>query len=106
MAPSWNFIPTPKGGVQQSNAADNFFREDSANMVENLVRENIQNALDAQSGKRPVLVRFSLTSLPKEKTDFLKELLATGKGSVLSHYRQACEESDIEPEDPDFKAAT
>ncbi len=106
MAPSWNFIPTPKGGVQQSNAADNFFREDSANMVENLVRENIQNALDAQSGKRPVLVRFSLTSSPRDKTDFLKELLATGKGSVLSHYRQACEESDIEPENPDFKAAT
>lgn len=106
MAPSWNFIPTHKGGVQQSNAADNFFREDSANMVENLVRENIQNALDAQSGKRPVLVRFSLTSLPKDKVDFLKDLLATGKGSVLSHYRQACEESDIEPEDPDFKTAT
>lgn len=106
MAPSWNFIPTHKGGVQQSNAADNFFREDSANMVENLVRENIQNALDAQSGKRPVLVRFSLTSLPKDKIDFLKDLLATGKGSVLSHYRQACEESDIEPEDPDFKTAT
>ena len=106
MAPIWNFIPTHKGGVQQSNAADNFFREDSANMVENLVRENIQNALDAQSGKRPVLVRFSLTSLPKDKVDFLKDLLATGKGSVLSHYRQACEESDIEPEDPDFKTAT
>ena len=106
MAPSWNFIPTHKGGVQQSNAADNFFREDSANMVENLVRENIQNALDAQSGKRPVLVRFSLTSLPKDKVDYLKDLLATGKGSVLSHYRQACEESDIEPEDPDFKTAT
>lgn len=106
MAPRWNFIPTHKGGVQQSNAADNFFREDSANMVENLVRENIQNALDAQSGKRPVLVRFSLTSLPKDKVDFLKELLATGKGSVLSHYRQACEESDIEPEDPDFKEAS
>jgi len=106
MAPKWNFIPTHKGGVQQSNAADNFFREDSANMVENLVRENIQNALDARSEKKPVLVRFSLTSLPKDKVNFLKELLATGKGSVLSHYRQACEESDIEPEDPDFKAAT
>lgn len=106
MAPIWNFIPTHKGGVQQSNAADNFFREDSANMVENLVRENIQNALDAQSEKKPVLVRFSLTYLPKDKVDFLKDLLATGKGSVLSHYRQACNESDIEPEDPDFKAAS
>ena len=106
MAPSWNFIPTHKGGVQQSNSADNFFREDSANMVENLVRENIQNALDAQSGKRPVLVRFSLTSLPKDKVDFLMELLGAGKGSVLSHYRQACEESDIEPEEPNFKTAT
>lgn len=67
MAPSWNFIPTPKGGVQQSNAANNFFRVDSANMVENLVRENIQNALDAQSGKRSVLVRFSLTKAPKDR---------------------------------------
>ncbi len=80
MAPSWNFIPTHKGGVQQSNAADNFFREDSANMVENLVRENIQNALDAQSGKSPVLVRFSLTSLPKDKVDYLKDLLS---GQIL-----------------------
>ena len=106
MAPSWNFIPTHKGGVQQSNAADNFFREDSANMVENLVRENIQNALDAQSGKKAVLVRFSLTSLRKDRVDFLKDLLALGKGSVLGHYRQACEESDIDPENPDFKAAT
>jgi thioredoxin-like negative regulator of GroEL len=61
MAQKWNFIPTHKGGVQQSNAADNFFREDSANMVENLVRENIQNALDARSEKKPVLVRFSIT---------------------------------------------
>lgn len=106
MAPRWNFIPIHKGGVQQSNSADNFFREDSANMVENLVRENIQNALDAQSGKKPVLVRFSLTSLRKDRVDFLKDLLATGKGSVLSHYRQACQESDIDPENPDFKVAS
>jgi hypothetical protein len=75
-------------------------------MVENLVRENIQNALEAQSGKRPVPVRFSLTSLPKDKRELINELLAAGKCSVLSHYRQACEKSDIEPEDPDFKAAT
>ena len=106
MAPSWNFIPIHKGGVQQANAADNFFREDSANMVENLVRENIQNALDAQSGKRPVLVRFSLTTLHKGRVEFLRDLLSLGKGSVLSHYRQACEESDMNPENPDFKAAT
>jgi len=104
MAPSWNFIPTPKGGVQQSNAANNFFRVDSANMVENLVRENIQNALDAQSGKRAVLVRFSLTKAPKGREDFISKLLAQGKDSVLSHYRKACEESDIEPESPDFKS--
>ena len=106
MGPSWNFIPTHKGGVQQANAADNFFREDSAGMVENLVRENIQNALDAQSGKRPVLVRFSLTTLHEDKVEFLKDLLADGKGSVQSHYRQACEESDIEPENLKFNAAT
>jgi hypothetical protein len=30
MAPIWNFIPTAKDGVQRSNAADNFFREDSS----------------------------------------------------------------------------
>ena len=75
-------------------------------MVENLVREKIQNALYAQSDKRPVLVRFFPTSLPKDKKELLKKLLADGKRSLLSHHRQACEESDNEPEDPDFKAAT
>jgi len=104
MAPRWNFIKIPKGGVPPNVSDDNYFRDDSTDLVASLVRENIQNALDAQSGAAPVIVRFSINKVPKKHIKLVKHLLADGDDSVLKHYLQVCaEDEEIKPENPDFE---
>ena len=89
MPPKWNFIKTPTGGVRREASDDNYFRDDSTDIVASLVRENIQNAIDAASGSGPVIVRFSLNSVPKSCAEFVKSLLVIGDDSLFVHYRKA-----------------
>lgn len=47
---------------------DNFFVQDSANLAESLVRETLQNSLDAQIDEATqVRVRFALNEVPEAK---------------------------------------
>lgn len=102
MPAKWNFIKTHPGGVKREASDDNYFRDDSTEIVANLVRENIQNAIDAASGTKPVIVRFSINTVPKKHIGLVRSLLAEGNDSVWKHYLQACKVSEIEPEKPDF----
>jgi hypothetical protein len=104
MSPKWNFIKTPTGGVRREASDDNYFRDDSTDIVASLVRENIQNAIDAASGIEPVIVRFSLNSVPKSYAEFVKSLLVGGDDSLFDHYRKACEAHEVQPEEPEFDA--
>jgi len=97
MAPKWNFLPTPKGGVNADASTDNFFMNESGTVVDNLVRENIQNALDAQAGQQAVKVRFSLHQTPKAGVELVKDLLSNADHSVIGHYRKAVEEKEGDP---------
>ena len=97
MAPKWNFLPTPKGGVNADASTDNFFMNESGTVVDNLVRENIQNALDAQAGQRAVKVRFALHQTPKASVELVKDLLSNPDHSVIGHYRKAVEEKEGDP---------
>ena len=102
MPAKWNFIKTHPGGVKREASDDNYFRDDSTEIVANLVRENIQNAIDAASGTKPVIVRFSINTVQKKHIGLVRSLLAEGSDSVWKHYLQACKVSEIEPEKPDF----
>lgn len=106
MAPKWNFIPTQKGGVNADASNDNFFMHEAGTVVDNLVRENIQNALDAQAGQKAVKVRFALHKTPKESVKLVEELLQHPDHSVLGHYRKAVEEKEGEPNEVNLGKAT
>lgn len=106
MAPKWNFIPTQKGGVNADASNDNFFMHEAGTVVDNLVRENIQNALDAQAGQRAVKVRFALHKAPKESTKLVEDLLQHPDHSVLGHYRKAVEEKEGDPNEVNLGKAT
>lgn len=106
MAPKWNFIPTQKGGVNADASNDNFFMHEAGTVVDNLVRENIQNALDAQAGQRAVKVRFALHKVPNESTKLIEDLLQHPDHSVMGHYRKAVEEKEGEPNEVTLSKAT
>jgi hypothetical protein len=56
---------------------DNFFVQDSANLAESLVRETLQNSLDAQVDEvTPVRVRFALNDVPVAKHEVFKRFIA------------------------------
>ena len=106
MAPKWNFLPTPKGGVHGDSSTDNFFMHDGGTVVDNLVRENIQNALDARIAGKIVKVRFSLRKCPGSASKLLKDILDDKDGSVLGHYKKAVEEKEGVPNDVDLDDAS
>lgn len=56
---------------------DNFFVQDSANLAESLVRETLQNSLDAQIDEATqVRVRFALNDVPDVKHEIFKGFMA------------------------------
>jgi hypothetical protein len=68
IAPTWSFPPHLEGYVAQNPIQRGFFTVDSIGGLDQaLVREAIQNALDARSGEEPVGVRFSITRVDPER---------------------------------------
>ena len=106
MAPKWNFLPTPKGGVHGDSSTDNFFMHDGGTVVDNLVRENIQNALDARIAGKVVKVRFALHRCPSGLKDLMQSVLNDDDCSVLGHYKKAVEEKDGVPNFVDLDNAS
>lgn len=63
----WHFLRLREEGVGMDPIHDNFFVQDSANLAESLVRETLQNSLDAQVDEAtPVRVRFALNDVPQD----------------------------------------
>jgi hypothetical protein len=64
----WHFLQLREEGVGMDPIHDNFFVQDSANLAESLVRETLQNSLDAQVDEgTQVRVRFALNEVPEAK---------------------------------------
>ncbi|WP_339490288.1 hypothetical protein [Pseudomonas sp. EL_65y_Pfl2_R95] len=69
--PQWSFLPLSRGAKARDPVQDEFFQEQSIGGLEHaLVRETIQNSLDARAGKDPVRIVFSLGKLPAEQALF------------------------------------
>ncbi|MBW4436541.1 MAG: hypothetical protein KME04_05370 [Pleurocapsa minor GSE-CHR-MK-17-07R] len=64
----WKFPEFRPGNMAQDPVQREFFTSNNIGGLEQaLVRESIQNALDARAGSKPVGVRFGLIELPPEK---------------------------------------
>lgn len=74
--------------------------------MDNLVRENIQNALDARIAGKVVKVRFALFQSPLSASKLIKGILHDEDGSVISHYKKAVEEKDGVPNEVDLDNAS
>lgn len=73
----WHFLQLREEGVGMDPIHDNFFVQDSANLAESLVRETLQNSLDAQIDEATqVRVRFALNDVPDVKHEIFKGFMA------------------------------
>ncbi|ELI6431014.1 hypothetical protein RRM65_000731 [Aeromonas salmonicida subsp. salmonicida] len=69
--PQWNFLKQPLGAKARDPMQDEFFQDQSIEGLEHaLVRETIQNSLDARLGDDPVLVALSLGKLSADNANF------------------------------------
>ncbi len=75
--PKWNFAPYLDGQVSQDPIQSEFFTtESTGSLTASLVRETIQNSLDARANKqKEVLVRFSFVTVqPRDYAPYLQGL--------------------------------
>lgn len=69
--PQWRFVPLSKGAKARDPMQDEFFQDQSIGDIEHaLIRETVQNSLDARAGTAPVRIVFSLGRLQPEKASF------------------------------------
>ena len=73
MPPSWHFREMSRGEMSVDPVHDEFFK--AQDLADALVRESIQNSLDARRGSSKVRVRFHFGTLDKERAaKYLKGL--------------------------------
>lgn len=66
--PMWSFLPKIPGAKAREPMQEEFFQDQSIDGIDHaLVRETIQNSLDARIGEEPVRVALSLGKLPAER---------------------------------------
>ncbi|MBA3354029.1 MAG: hypothetical protein H0U23_16690 [Blastocatellia bacterium] len=58
--PRWSFIPWREGDIHSNPFSDEFFAAET--IAASLVREPVQNSLDARAGHDPVLVRYTFSA--------------------------------------------
>lgn len=69
--PQWSFLPLPLGAKARDPMQDEFFQDQAIEGIDHaLIRETIQNSLDAKAGDGPVKVVLSLGMLSAERTSF------------------------------------
>jgi hypothetical protein len=69
--PQWRFLPLPTGAKARDPMQDEFFQDQSIGEIEHaLIRETVQNSLDACAGDGPVKIVFSLGKLPANQARF------------------------------------
>ena len=67
MPPSWHFREMSRGEINVDPVHDEFFK--AQDLADALVRESIQNSLDARRGSSKVRVRFRFGTLDKETAE-------------------------------------
>lgn len=61
---NWSFLPLAKGAKARDPMQDEFFQDQSIGGIEHaLIRETVQNSLDARAGAEPVRIVFTLGEL-------------------------------------------
>lgn len=77
--PKWHFREMHRGEMNVDPIEGEFFNTEAiASISDALVRETIQNALDAAVGKGPVTVRFSFVSEPENASKAMKNIHLPG----------------------------
>ena len=69
MTPSWYFRKVSEAEINSDPVQGEFFIK--SDIADRLVREALQNSLDAQSGSGPVSVRFALSPIENSSEDKL-----------------------------------
>lgn len=81
---TWQFRPlNPNDNSGISTVDDNFANEERSN-VEILVRETLQNPLDARHEDELVEVRYDIVTIKRDQSDFLSAVFSS---KALSHFR-------------------
>lgn len=73
---NWHFEELPATHVEQELTQRDQFNNDDVALADALVREVIQNSMDAGIGADPVKVRFLIQSVDRADMDLLRELVA------------------------------
>src|SRR5438132_10870451 len=98
MKPQWHFNPRRPCDRMRDSANDAFFTAESLeNLSEALVREGIQNSLDAaQRGKgNPREVRVRISFVPSAPLD-VREYLAELFGSARQNFERGLSHSNLD----------
>ena len=79
--PQWRFREMQPGEINVDPIEGEFFTTEALGSLNDaLVRETIQNSLDAAIGNEPVTVKFSFGKQPKDQSDFKKVLNSSLNG--------------------------
>jgi len=82
--PRWYFREMQAGEINVDPIEGEFFTTEAIGSITNaLVRESIQNSLDAAAGTDPVKVRFSFFSVPENGSEEIRNLFIDGLGEHL-----------------------
>ncbi|MFO7599184.1 MAG: hypothetical protein R6X27_05170 [Candidatus Desulfacyla sp.] len=77
--PQWRFREMQRGEMNVDPIEGEFFNTEAISSISDaLVREAIQNSLDASVGKGPVTVRFSFMSGTEAGSEKIKDLYLSG----------------------------
>lgn len=69
--PQWSFLEKPQGAKARDPMQEEFFQDQSIDGIDHaLIRETVQNSLDARIGVNPVKIVFSLGQLAASKAKY------------------------------------
>lgn len=82
---AWKRYPVLTNQREDENVGEEFFNDvDTLDEISSLVRESIQNSIDARrNNKEPVIVRFTIgSSNPENNSKYFKEIISHAKKSI------------------------
>jgi hypothetical protein len=69
--PHWSFLEKPQGAKARDPMQEEFFQDQSIDGIDHaLIRETVQNSLDARIGNHPVKIVFSLGQLTADRAKY------------------------------------
>jgi hypothetical protein len=101
--PTWRFREMHRGEMNVDPIEGEFFNTEAiASISDALVREAIQNSLDASVGRGPVTVRFSFKSLTEAASEKVNDLYLSGLGTHLEAKHSGLQNLPSSAEAPDL----